>query len=106
MFFFVSYEYSSGREAVLEMLHAIIVKFPVQAVDEQVETIFLPLVLRLVNEDSNQLRAMVGSILKVFIGKLGQRSLQRVLSFCLSWLKNDKQQLWRAASQVWEIFFY
>ena len=100
MVFLVSYEHSSGREAVLEMLHAVIVKFPVQAVDEQVETVFLPLVIRLVNEDSNQLRAMVGSILKVFIGKLGQRSLHRVLNFCMSWFKNNKQQLWRAASQV------
>ncbi|MCO5560984.1 hypothetical protein L7F22_014604 [Adiantum nelumboides] len=96
----LSYVNSTGREAVLEMLHTIIVKFPAQAIDEQLETFFLPLVTRLVNDESNQLRAMVGTILKVLIGRVSQRSLQRMLQFCFSWLREDKQQLWRAAGQV------
>lgn len=90
----------SGREAALEMLHAIIVKFPVQAIDEQSETLFLPLVTRLVNDDANQVRAMVGTVLKVLMGRVSQRSLQRMLDFCFSWMKGDKHQLWRAAAQV------
>ncbi|MCO5578548.1 hypothetical protein L7F22_032391 [Adiantum nelumboides] len=96
----LSYVNSTGREAVLEMLHTIIMKFPAQAVDEQLETFFLPLVTRLVNDESNQLRAMVGTILKVLMGRVSQRSLQRMLQFCFSWLREDKQQLWRAAGQV------
>ncbi|KAI5069079.1 hypothetical protein GOP47_0015380 [Adiantum capillus-veneris] len=96
----LSYVNATGREAVLEMLHAIIVKFPAQTIDEQLETFFLPLVTRLVNDESNQLRAMVGTVLKVLMGRVSQRSLQRMLQFCFSWLREDKQQLWRASGQV------
>ncbi|KAH7288543.1 hypothetical protein KP509_31G030600 [Ceratopteris richardii] len=96
----LSYVNATGREAVLEMLHAVIVKFPAQAIDEQFETVFLPLVTRLLNDDSNQLRLMIGSILKLLIKRISHRSLQRVLQFCFSWLREDKHHLWRAAGQV------
>lgn len=96
----LSYEHTSGREAVLEMLHVIILKFPSNVVDEQAETIFLPLVTRLVNDSDNQVRAMVGTVLKVLIGRVSQRPLQRMLAFSLSWYTGEKQQLWRPSAQV------
>lgn len=96
----LSYEHTSGREAVLEMLHVIILKFPSTVVDEQAETFFLPLVTRLVNDSDNQVRAMVGTVLKVLIGRVSQRPLQRMLVFSLSWYTDEKQQLWRPAAQV------
>lgn len=95
-----SYEHTSGREAVLEMLHVIILKFPSNVVDEQAETFFLPLVTCLVNDSDNQVRAMVGTVLKVLIRRVSQRPLQRMLVFSLSWYTSEKQQLWHPAAQV------
>ncbi|XP_057867600.2 uncharacterized protein LOC131074886 isoform X2 [Cryptomeria japonica] len=96
----LSYEHTCGREAVLEMLHVIIQKFPSNVVDEQAETFFLPLVARLVNDNDKGIRAMVGYVLKELIGRVSQRPLQRMLTFGLLWYKGEKKQLWCPAAQV------
>ncbi|KAH9312456.1 hypothetical protein KI387_027491 [Taxus chinensis] len=96
----LSYEHTCGREAVVEMLHVIVKKFPSNVVDEQAESFFLPLVTRLVNDSDNDIRAMVGYVLKELIGRVSQRPLQRMLTFSLLWYKGEKKQLWCPAAQV------
>lgn len=91
---------TSGREAALEMLHTIILKFPDAVVEEQADSMFFPLVTRLVNDDSNQVRSMIGTILKVLMGRVGPRNVQRFVLFALSWYKGADQRLWRPAAQV------
>ncbi|CAM6096312.1 unnamed protein product [Calypogeia fissa] len=96
----VGYAQSSGREAALEMLHTVILKFPDTVVEEHAESMFFPLVTRLVNDESNQVRSMIGTILKVLMGHVGPRSLQRMVDFAISWYKGADQRLWRPAAQV------
>ncbi|BBN08979.1 U3 small nucleolar RNA-associated protein 20 [Marchantia polymorpha subsp. ruderalis] len=96
----VGYVETSGREAALEMLHTIILKFPDAVVEEQADSMFFPLVTRLVNDDSNQVRSMIGTILKVLMGRVGPRNVQRFVLFALSWYKGADQRLWRPAAQV------
>ncbi|KAH9571646.1 hypothetical protein CY35_02G105300 [Sphagnum magellanicum] len=96
----LGYEHASGREAALEMLHTVIMKFPETVVEEQAETLFLPLVTRLVNDSASHVRAMVGTVLKVLMGRVGSRSIQRMLDFSLSWYKGGNSRLWRPAAQV------
>jgi U3 small nucleolar RNA-associated protein 20 len=97
---FHRYEHASGREAALEMLHTVIMKFPETVVEEQAETLFLPLVTRLVNDSASHVRAMVGTVLKVLMGRVGSRSIQQMLDFSLSWYKGGNSRLWRPAAQV------
>lgn len=94
------YEHASGREAVLEMLHTIIMKFPDTVLEEHAEALFLPLVVRLVNDQANHIRAMVGTVLKVLMNRVSARALQRLLDFSLTWYKGDNSRLWRPSSQV------
>ncbi|KAL2629925.1 hypothetical protein R1flu_014611 [Riccia fluitans] len=94
------YVEASGREAALEMLHTIIVKFPDSVVEEQGDSMFFPLVTRLVNDESNQVRSMIGSILKVLMERVGPHKLQRFVDFSLSWYKGSDPRLWRPAAQV------
>ncbi|KAG9136707.1 hypothetical protein Leryth_004489 [Lithospermum erythrorhizon] len=94
------YEYSTGKEAVLEMLHAIIMKFPVSILDEQSQTVFLNLVLRLANDPDNKVRSMIGAVLKLLIGRVSLHSLQAILDYSLSWYLSEKQKLWSAGAQV------
>lgn len=94
------YEHESGREAALEMLHTIIMKFPEAVVEEHADTIFLPLVTRLVNDQSNHVRTMVGTVLKVLMNRVGPHALQRMVDFSLKWYKGENFRLWRPAAQV------
>ncbi|KAK6941811.1 U3 small nucleolar RNA-associated protein 20, N-terminal [Dillenia turbinata] len=55
------YEHPSGREAVLEMLHAITMKFPKGFVNEQSQTLFLNLITCLANDHDNKVRSMTGA---------------------------------------------
>ncbi|XP_071927577.1 uncharacterized protein [Coffea arabica] len=94
------YEHSSGREAVLEMLHAIIMKFPASILDEQSQTIFVRLVVCLANDHDNKVRSMTGASIKLLIGRVSSRSLKSILEYSVSWYVGEKQHLWSAAAQV------
>jgi hypothetical protein len=100
------YEHASGREAALEMLHTLIMKFPETVVEEHAESIFLPLVARLVNDNANHVRAMVGTVLKVLMSRVGPRALQRMIEFSLTWYKGDNSRLWRPAAQVRNLYLH
>lgn len=94
------YEHSSGREAVLEMIHAIIMKFPGSILDEQSQTIFVHLVVSLANDHDNKVRSMTGAAIKLLFGRVSSHSLHAILEYSLSWYMSQKQHLWSAAAQV------
>ncbi|KAG6388570.1 hypothetical protein SASPL_149999 [Salvia splendens] len=96
----LSYEHPSGREAVLEMLHAIIVKFPRNVLDAQFQTLFLHLVGTLANDDDKNVRKMSAGAIKCLIGHVSSHSLHSALEYSLSWYLGGKQNLWGAAAQV------
>ncbi|CAK8567091.1 unnamed protein product [Lathyrus sativus] len=97
------YEHSTGRESVLEMIHAIIVKFPATVLDEQSQTFFLHLVACLANDNDDIVRSMSGAAIKKLIGSVSTKSLESILKYALSWYLGNKQQLWGAAAQVLEL---
>ncbi|KAL5061396.1 hypothetical protein RYX36_033000 [Vicia faba] len=94
------YEHSTGRESVLEMIHAIIVKFPRDVLDEQSKTFFLHLVACLANDNDDIVCSMSGATIKKLIGSVSSSALKPILKYVLSWYSGDKQQLWAAATQV------
>lgn len=94
------YEHSTGRESVLEMIHAIIVKFPRSVLDEQSHILFVHLVACLANDNDNIVRSMSGAAIKKLISSVSPNSLKSILEYALSWYLGGKQQLWGAAAQV------
>ncbi|PKA51950.1 hypothetical protein AXF42_Ash008179 [Apostasia shenzhenica] len=96
----LSYEHASGREAVLEMLHTILMKFPKGHFDSYAETFFLHLVVALANERDQKVLPMVAAVLKELIDRSSQRMLQPMLEYSLTWYFGEKQFLWAAAAQV------
>ncbi|KAL3506473.1 hypothetical protein ACH5RR_031855 [Cinchona calisaya] len=94
------YEHSSGREAVLEMLHAIIMKFPASILEEQSQTMFVHLVVSLANDHDSKIRSMTGAAIKLLIGHVSSHSRHSILEYSLSWYVGEKQHLWSAAAQV------
>lgn len=95
-----SYEHSAGRETVLEMLHAIVIKFPKDVVDEHSLEIFVRLVFCLVNDKDNKVRSMTGAAIKLLIGHVSPHSLHSIVEYSFTWYLDGKQDLRSAATQV------
>ncbi|KAK1435340.1 hypothetical protein QVD17_01101 [Tagetes erecta] len=94
------YEHATGREAVLEMLLAIIKKFPPQILDEQSQTIYLQLVVCLANDSESSVKSLTGTAIRLLIGRVGSQSVHSILEYTLSWYLGEKQGLWSAAAHV------
>lgn len=97
---------------MLEMIHALLVKSPESLIENQAQTFFVRLVLSLANDHEHKVQSMVGTVIKVLIGRLchlraNPRALDPILEYSLAWytgekqqLSGEKQQLWSAAAQV------
>ncbi|XP_039130786.1 LOW QUALITY PROTEIN: small subunit processome component 20 homolog [Dioscorea cayenensis subsp. rotundata] len=96
----LSYEHCSGREAVLEMLHTVLVKFPRSVLDAQAHAFFLHLVVALANEHDDKIRSMIATVIKELLSRTSRHALDPILAYSLSWYTSEKQHLWSAAAQV------
>ncbi|CAI5536246.1 unnamed protein product [Closterium sp. Naga37s-1] len=92
----LKYEHQSGREAVLGMLRAIIEGFPSVLVEAHADTFFLPLVTRLVSDES----ARVAAVLKALFVRVKPPTCARLLRFASAWLVDPSPQLQQAAALV------
>ncbi|KAJ3705626.1 hypothetical protein LUZ61_009331 [Rhynchospora tenuis] len=96
----LSYEHPSGKDAVLEILHAILMKFPKSIVDSQAEPIFLRLVETLLKEKDPEILSIVPTTVKVLIDHTSESILNSIMNWCISWYTGDNHCLWSAAAQV------
>uniref|UniRef100_A0A0E0C3W3 HTH arsR-type domain-containing protein n=1 Tax=Oryza meridionalis TaxID=40149 RepID=A0A0E0C3W3_9ORYZ len=96
----LSYEHPSGREAVLEMLHDILTRFPQRIVDEQGQTFFLHLVVALSNEQHQNVSSMILRAIQKLLGRIGDQGKNSIFEYTLSWYTGEKQNLWSASAQV------
>ncbi|XP_010532760.1 PREDICTED: small subunit processome component 20 homolog isoform X2 [Tarenaya hassleriana] len=98
------YEHPSGREAVLEMLHAVIKKLSEPRLKKQSMALFVHLVGCLANDGDSNVRSQTGTVIKFLIGHITEDQVSPILSCCLSWYSSNKQQLQAAAAQVLGFF--
>ncbi|CAI7793586.1 unnamed protein product [Closterium sp. NIES-54] len=96
----LKYEHQSGREAVLGMLRAIIEGFPSVLVEAHADTFFLPLVTRLVSDESARVRQLVAAVLKALFVRVKPPTCARLLRFASAWLVDPSPQLQQAAALV------
>ncbi|XP_020872517.1 U3 small nucleolar RNA-associated protein 20 isoform X2 [Arabidopsis lyrata subsp. lyrata] len=102
------YEFPTGREAVLDMLHALILKFSEpnlgkqSVLDQQSQKLFIQLTVCLSNETDNEVLPRVGAVIEVLIGRMSKDQVDSSLLYCLCWYK--QQNLRAAAAQVLGFF--
>ncbi|KAG2589626.1 small subunit processome component 20 homolog [Panicum virgatum] len=96
----LSYEHASGREAVLEMLHDILTRFPQRIVDDQGQTFFLHLVVALANEQHQNVSLMILRTIQKLLGRIGDQGKNSIFEYSLSWYTGEKQSLWSPSAQV------
>ncbi|WVZ69932.1 hypothetical protein U9M48_018646 [Paspalum notatum var. saurae] len=96
----LSYEHPSGREAVLEMLHDILTRFPQRIIDDQGQTFFLHLVVALANEQHQNVSSMILRAIQKLLGRIGDQGKSSIFEYALSWYIGEKQSLWSSSAQV------
>ncbi|KAJ1284067.1 hypothetical protein BS78_03G175200 [Paspalum vaginatum] len=96
----LSYEHPSGREAVLEMLHDILTRFPQRIIDDQGQTFFLHLVVALANEQHQNVSSMIIRAIQKLLGRIGDQGKSSIFEYALSWYIGEKQSLWSSSAQV------
>lgn len=94
----LSYEHPTGREAVLDMLYAIIVKFSKDYVDDHSEILFFKLVICLANDSDKKVRSMAGAALKLLFRHVSPPKLHDIVQIVLAWYTNKELQ--SAAAQA------
>ena len=97
----LGYPLPEGRLAVLDMLHAVVTKFPVPVLDGFAEYLLLPLTVRLAGDADGGVRAAVGALIKALFRCASLRKAQGLTSLAVTWYQpGQKPGLRRVAAQV------
>ena len=91
-----------GRESVLQVLLTILQKFPQEVINTKAEYLFLPLVVRLVNEDTESCKKLIGEVTKALLGAIDDSRLDSIWNLMNTWFANqqENEQLYMASIQV------
>ncbi|TDH68660.1 hypothetical protein CCR75_007476 [Bremia lactucae] len=81
----LSYGYATGRSAVLEALRSLLLKLPQDLVNARSQYFFLPLVLRLANDEASECRDLARAALVTLVRRLGNKELNESIMLVVSW---------------------
>ncbi|KAI9252331.1 hypothetical protein BDA99DRAFT_563365 [Phascolomyces articulosus] len=98
----LEYVHETGRESIMELHHQIIDKFGDTILMEYAESMFLGLVLRLVNDESAKCREMSAELIKLLLGRCTDDKLTTIYRLLDKWMaQSDRASLQRAGCQVY-----
>ena len=86
----LDYVHVNGRMSALQLVTQVVGQFPVVLVQEHCQLIFLPLVLRLVNDDTPECCRAAASAIQVMLGRVEQNKLTEIVKMCVAWLNGSK----------------
>src|SRR5687768_1505256 len=86
----LSFDYQAGREAIMNLLHQIFEKFPREVVNDKAEYFFIPLVLRMVNDEATECRKMAGELIKVLMKNVDPNTLDSLISLAVKWYSSTQ----------------
>ena len=98
------YEHQEGRMSAIRVIFTLLDRLPLDLVDEEVQLMFLPLVLQLVNDDSEKCRESVSECLKRLICRISSNVAISIYEYVLRWHIGDNGALRRASLQLFGIF--
>ncbi|VVA98294.1 unnamed protein product [Arabis nemorensis] len=106
----LSYEHPAGRQAVLDMLQALIEKVKSSepnlgkqsVLDRQSQNLFLELAHRLATDDAKEVLSKIGGVIKLLIGCISKNQVDSSLELCLVWYKQEDSRA--KAAQVLGLF--
>lgn len=81
----LEYDYIDGRKSVLQMLRAIVEKFPEKILRDHFDLFFYLLAQRIVNDESKEIRELVGRLISLIVRRLPDKQVFVLNKFVLSW---------------------
>ncbi|KAK7908431.1 U3 small nucleolar RNA-associated protein 20 [Apiospora marii] len=88
----LDYEREGGRLSVMEIIHLLLMKSADDFVQEVATTCFIPLVLRLANDDSEKCRLSAGELIKEIFRKADKERTSKFLALPRGWLEQEGDQ--------------
>lgn len=105
----LDYEREGGRLSVMEVIHLLLRKSADDFVQEVASSCFIPLVLRVANDDSEQCRLAAGELVKDIFRKADKERTSKFLSLPRGWLEQDEDKkklpVLRLAIQTFGLYF-
>ncbi|KAL3923302.1 MAG: hypothetical protein SGILL_001732 [Bacillariaceae sp.] len=81
----ISYEYQEGRMSGVALLNLVIEKIPQELLEKHAQSLFLPLVMQLLNDDSRDCRAKVSSCIVLLLNRASTDMVQTFHEYCVRW---------------------
>ncbi|KAI8844257.1 hypothetical protein BC829DRAFT_446020 [Chytridium lagenaria] len=100
----LNYEFESGRESVLHLIHSVITKFSETVLYDFSDLLFVALVTALVNDDVPKCRALAAKCLSVLLIKLDQNRVDKAIRLARKvdfWRESDIAALKTPAMRFW-----
>lgn len=83
----MGYEHETGRQASIDLLEAIVRKFPQQVLLSWADKLFLVFVTRIVNEESKKLKESVVQLTSLLVSRVNYDTRKRLLiEYCGQWV--------------------
>ncbi|KAJ9652842.1 U3 snoRNP protein [Neophaeococcomyces mojaviensis] len=102
----LEYQYPEGRQSVMEATSTLLAKVDNNTAQELAAVMFIPVVLRMTNDENVPCREMAGALLSQVFTKTPAASLPGMLEPLRAWLEQDENPTLRKVSlQAWSIYF-
>ncbi|KAI1625344.1 armadillo-type protein [Exophiala viscosa] len=88
----LDYEYPEGRQSVMEAINTLILKTKGSAAQDLISTFFIPMVLRMVNDENKGCRELAGILLGQIFRSADPSRLKDLLEPLKSWAAQDDNQ--------------
>eukprot|EP00889_Picochlorum_renovo_P008138 jgi/Picre1/35168/NNA_002630.t1 len=87
----MGYEHETGRHASIDLLGAIVQKFPQQVLLSWADKLFLVFVTRIVNEESRKLKESVVQLASLLVSRVNYDTRKRlVIDYCGQWVSQGE----------------
>ncbi len=97
------YEYEAGRLSAIGLATSLVEKFPAAALENYAQLFFLPLVLQLVNDDSNDCREAIAKCLCRLLKRVSLELVRTFYEYVEKW-SEGAESLQRTAFQLFGLF--
>ncbi|ETN39286.1 uncharacterized protein HMPREF1541_05509 [Cyphellophora europaea CBS 101466] len=102
----LDYDYPEGRQSVMEAMSMLLKKISGDSAQQLVAAFFVPVVLRLANDEHGECRELAGALLGQIFVKADQQRMKEMLGPLEGWLEQDENtSLIKLALQAFGILF-
>lgn len=102
----LEYQYPEGRQSIMEASSTLLSKLDKGTAQELAAVMFVPIVLRMANDDNEQCRELAGALLSQLFRRTPRQGLLAMLEPLGAWLEqSDNLMLKKISLQAWSIYF-